>query len=184
MTCRTGWRTRAVPGMAFGCVPSQHGWTRRRSDAVPATASEGAAGDSVPTTTAVGCVPGDGARGPSPHWLVQAMDARPAMAVGCLIRARWRSGRSNHRAESCADRQSNEPLVPAQRPAHQPPQARCTGSPQKPHDLARAAVGCMGGLGRSCHILYPGRDRLVWRGACCPGDTYHIVDAQPMLVVP
>jgi hypothetical protein len=72
----------------------------------------------------------------------------------------------------------------AQRVAHQPPQARCTGSPQKPHDLARAAVGCMGGLGRSCHILYPGRDRLVWRGACCPGDTYHIVDAQPMLVVP
>ena len=117
MTCRTGWRTRAVPGMAFGCVPSQHGWTRRRSDAFPGMASEGAACDSVPTTTAVGCVPGDGARGPSPHWLVQAMDARPAMAVGCLIRARWRSGRSNHRAESCADRQSNEPLVPAQRVA-------------------------------------------------------------------
>jgi len=148
MTCRTGWRTRAVPGMAFGCVPSQHGWTRRRSDAFPGMASEGAACDSVPTTTAVGCVPGDGARGPSPHWLVQAMDARPAMAVGCLIRARWRSGRSNHRAESCADRQSNEPLVPAQRVAHQPRRRDRSGLPSL-HDSTnnRTDLGPRNGVG-------------------------------------
>ncbi len=77
-------------------------------------------GDSVPTRTAVGCAPWDGARGHSRRWPVQAMDAFPAMARGCLIRTRWRSGRVNHRAESGAGRSSHGLLVPAQRRAHQP----------------------------------------------------------------
>jgi hypothetical protein len=71
--------------MAFGCVPLQRSWTRRRSDARPATPSEGVARDSVPTTMAAGCVPGDGVRGRSRRWPVQARDALPVMARGCPI---------------------------------------------------------------------------------------------------
>ena len=65
-------------------------------------APEGAARDSVPTTAAAGCIPSDDARGRSRRWPIQALHACPAMAVGCLIRTRWRSGRSNHGAESGA----------------------------------------------------------------------------------
>src|SRR5438270_196495 len=35
----------------------------------------------------------------------------------------------------------------AERVGIQPPRARCTRSPQKPNDLARAAVSCNAGLG-------------------------------------
>ena len=117
-------------------------------------ASEGTARDCVPTRTAAGCVPWDGVRGRSPRWPVQARDAFPAMAVGCLIRTRWRSGRSNHGAESCADRQSDGSLVPAQRLAHQPRRRidrDCVpgdSNCQNRHDLGpRAASGCMRWLG-------------------------------------
>jgi hypothetical protein len=85
ITCQPCWRPRARPGMAFGCVPLQRSWTRRRSDARPATPSEGVARDSVPTTMAAGCVPGDGVRGRSRRWPVQARDALPVMARGCPI---------------------------------------------------------------------------------------------------
>jgi hypothetical protein len=119
-TCRMGWRRRARPGMAFGCVPPARGWTRWRSDARPATAFEGAARDCVPTRMAVGCGAWDGVRGRSRCWPVQARDAFPVMAVGCLIRARWRSGRGNHRVESGVGVPSHGLLVPAQRLAHQP----------------------------------------------------------------
>jgi len=40
----------------------------------------------------------------------------------------------------------------AQRPAHQPPQARRTNS-QKTNDLAREAVGCMGVFGAPVAFL-------------------------------
>jgi hypothetical protein len=83
-------------------------------------APEGAARDGVPTTMAAGCAAWDSVRGRSRRWPVQAMHAFRVTALGCPIRARWRSGRSNHGAESGADRQSNGPLVPAQRVAHQP----------------------------------------------------------------
>jgi hypothetical protein len=119
LTCQRCWRPRARPGMAPEGVPPQRGWARWRSDACPVLAPEGLPGDSVPTTTAAGCVPGDGARRPSRRWPVQAMDACPVTALGCPIRARWRSGCSNHRAESGANRSSHGLLVPAQRLAHQ-----------------------------------------------------------------
>ena len=89
-----GWRARAVPAIPFP--------PRRPPDACR----------------------WDGARGRSPRWPVQALHALPVMARGCPIRARWRSGCVNHRAESSADRQSNGPLVPAQRLAHQPRRRR------------------------------------------------------------
>jgi hypothetical protein len=101
-------------------VPSWRWWPRQRSDAYPAMAPERVPGDSVPTTMAAGCVPCDHVRGPSRRWPVQARDAFPAIARGFPIRTRWQSGRSNHGAESCADRQSDGSLVPAQRVAHQP----------------------------------------------------------------
>jgi hypothetical protein len=117
-------------------------------------ACEGAAGDSVPTATAVGCVAWDGVRGRSPCWPVHALDALPVMARGCPIRARWRSGRSNHGVESCADRSSHGLLVPAQRLAHQPRRTYRSGTPsshdstENRHDLGpRAASGCMRWLG-------------------------------------
>jgi hypothetical protein len=62
----------------------------------------------------------DAARKCSRRWPVQAVDAFPVMARGCPIRTGWRSGRSNHGAESGADRQLHGSLVPAQRRAHQP----------------------------------------------------------------
>jgi hypothetical protein len=141
--------------MAFGCVPLQRSWTRRRSDARPATPSEGVARDGVPTTMAVGCVPWDGTRAHSPRWPVQARDACPVTARGCLIRTRWRSGCSNHGVESCAGVPLHGPLVPAQRAAHQPRRHDRSGLPSRhdstnnQHDLARrgAASGCMRWLG-------------------------------------
>jgi hypothetical protein len=147
-----GWRPRAVPGMAFGCVPSQRGWTRQRSDARPATPSEGVPGDSVPTTTTVGCVPWDAVRGRSRRWPVQARDALPAMAVGCGIRVRWRSGRSTHRAESYVGFSTQRPLVPAQRAAVQLPRARSRSAFQNTNDLAREAVNCNGLFGGGRYI--------------------------------
>jgi hypothetical protein len=84
-------------------------------------APEGAARDGVPTRTAAGCVSGDAVRGPFPRPPSHAMDAFPVMAVGCPIRARWRSGRSNHGAESGAGRSSHGSLVPAQRLAFSRP---------------------------------------------------------------
>jgi hypothetical protein len=119
-TCRTGWRPRAAPGMAFGCVPPQRGWARRRSDALRVMAFEGAARDPVPTTMAAGCVLWDHVRGRSPRWPVQAEDACPATALGCGIRTGWRSDRSNHGVESGVGFSTQRLLVPAQRLAHQP----------------------------------------------------------------
>jgi hypothetical protein len=117
-------------------------------------APEGAAGDSVPTTTAAGCVPRDGARGPFLRPPSHAMDAFPVMALGCPIRTRWRSGRSNHRVESYAGVPSHGSLVPAQRLAHQPRRPDRLGtssrhdSTENRHDLARRnGVGWMRWLG-------------------------------------
>jgi hypothetical protein len=106
--------------MASEGVPSRRGWPQRRSDAFRGMACEGAAGDCVPTRMAAACVPRDGARRRSRRWPVQAEDAFPVMAVGCLIRARWRSGRSNHGVESGVGFAAQRLLVPAQRLAHQP----------------------------------------------------------------
>ena len=155
LTCQPCWRSRAFPVMASEGVPPQRGWARWRSDACPAMAYEGGAGDPVPTRTAVGCVPGDGARGRSQRWPVQAMDAFPAMARACPIRTRWRSGCSHHGVESGADFHTNRPLVPAQRLAHQPRRhdrlgwrACHTSTFQNRHDLvAGTASGCMRWLG-------------------------------------
>jgi hypothetical protein len=76
------------------------------------------------------------------------------MARGCPIRTRWRSGRSNHRAESGADRQLHGSLVPAQRLAHQPRRridrdgVRTTSRFQNRRDrVAGTASGCMRWLG-------------------------------------
>jgi hypothetical protein len=141
LTCQRCWRPRALPGMPSEGVPPQRGWARWRSDACPAMAYERVPGDSVPTRTAVGCAPWDGARGHSRRWPVQAMDAFPAMARGCLIRTRWRSGRVNHRAESGVGFSAQRPRVPAQRPAHQPPPRRCTRMLKSPRSRAPKAVG-------------------------------------------
>jgi hypothetical protein len=43
----------------------RRGWARRRSHALPATPSEGAAGDSVPARTTAGCTAWDGVCGRS-----------------------------------------------------------------------------------------------------------------------
>ena len=119
LTCRTGWRPRAVPGMASACVPSWRWLTRRRSDALRVMAFEGAARDPVPTTMAAGCVLWDHVRGRSPRWPVQAEDACPATALGCGIRTGWRSDRSNHGVESGVGFAAQRLLVPAQRVALQ-----------------------------------------------------------------
>jgi hypothetical protein len=88
------WRPRALPAMAFP--------PRWRPDA---------------------CF-WDGVRGRSRCWPVQAGHAFPVTAVGCPIRARWRSGCSNHGVESGAGRSSHGSLVPAQRFGIQLPRAR------------------------------------------------------------
>jgi hypothetical protein len=119
-TCQPCWRPRALPGIAVEGVPFQLRWARWRSDALSAITSAGGARDPVPTRTAVGCGAWDAACGRSRRRPVQAMDAFPAMALGCLIRTRWRSGHVNHGVELCADRSSHGLLVPAQRRAHQP----------------------------------------------------------------
>ena len=77
------------------------------------------------------------------------------MAFGCLIRARWRSGRSNHGVESGVGFAAQRLLVPAQRVAYQPRRPNRSELPsphdstKNRHDLARrgAASGCMRWLG-------------------------------------
>ena len=114
--------------MTVGCVPRDGARARSRRFRSHAMA--------------VGCVPCDHVRGPSRRWPVQAMDAFPVMAVGCLIRARWRSGRVNHGAESGADRQSDGSLVPAQRLAHQPRRTCRLGKRSCCIQLRKSARSC------------------------------------------
>jgi hypothetical protein len=76
------------------------------------------------------------------------------MAFGCLIRARWRSGRSNHGVESGVGFAAQRLLVPAQRVAYQPRRPNRSELPsphdstKNRHDLARRnGVGWMRWLG-------------------------------------
>jgi hypothetical protein len=159
-TCRMGWRPQAAPGMAFGCVPPARGWTRRRSDACPVMAPKGAARDGVPTTAAAGCIPSDDARGRSRRRPIQALHAFPAMALGCLIRTRWRSGCANHGVESRTGRSSHGLLVLAQRAAHQPRRPDRLGSSSR-HDSTKKSARSRRRNGVGLHALV-GRHHAAW----------------------